>query len=559
MRRSPWTLWRACTAEMLRLLVVAAGVVVLLIALGAAVKPISDGLLSASDALTFITLAIPPMLAYALPLAGGFASTLVYHRMATDLEAVAAHAGGISHRALLAPALAVGLLCSASLVVLNEEVIPRFLERMQRLVTVDVARLIARQVERGQSVAFRDIMLHADAARSVPPPEGSGVIDQLLLTGFAGVVLRDGTPAGEATAARAKIWLLPAPAEGGVDERGLTRLVLQMEDVVAWREGSGVAASENSRLVQVIPDTFRDNVKFLSWRDLARIERTPERLNWVEPKRRALALALARVHGEGEIESAVRDAGRLRLLDERGHDVLLRAAHAAREGDAFVLRPPEGGAVVASFTRPGADEARPEHLVAAAEGARLTFEELEPDLGPRLALRLELRNARVRAQDRPGENPPLRALVALGGLSLPGDRLAEFLAMPSRALVEAARPLGEHNPLVRERLAGVHGLEGALRRLHHDVLAKRHERMALAASCLVMVLCGAVAALQLSTRLPLVVYLFTFAPAMAAMVTISGGQQVTVVHGAWGLVLMWSGVAGLALYTLAAFLRLARH
>jgi hypothetical protein len=55
------------------------------------------------------------------------------------------------------------------------------------------------------------------------------------------------------------------------------------------------------------------------------------------------------------------------------------------------------------------------------------------------------------------------------------------------------------------------------------------------------------------------VYLWTFFPAIASMVTISGGQQVTSAQGAPGLILMWSGVAGLGLYSLIVFRILAKH
>jgi hypothetical protein len=174
MLRPPRTLWRLYLMDLLRLVALAAGVLVTVIAFAGAVKPISDGVLDAADAVKYILLAIPPMLAYALPFAGGFASTLVYHRMATDLEATAAYASGVSHRSLLAPALGLALTCAACLVALNEQVIPRFLERMQRLVTTDVGRLIAQRVERGEGVAFKGVMLHADHVQRVAPRAGHG-------------------------------------------------------------------------------------------------------------------------------------------------------------------------------------------------------------------------------------------------------------------------------------------------------------------------------------------------------------------------------------------------
>ena len=89
-RRSPFLLWRWLGADLLRLVGLAAAVLVSVIALAATVKPVSDGLLQAENLVKFIFYSIPPMLAYALPFAAGFGTTLVYHRFAADNEATAA-------------------------------------------------------------------------------------------------------------------------------------------------------------------------------------------------------------------------------------------------------------------------------------------------------------------------------------------------------------------------------------------------------------------------------------------------------------------------------------
>ena len=81
----------------------------------------------------------------------------------------------------------------------------------------------------------------------------------------------------------------------------------------------------------------------------------------------------------------------------------------------------------------------------------------------------------------------------------------------------------------------------------------------MAASCFVIVIAGAVISLRLSRRLPMTVYMFTFVPAVICIVTISGGQQMTIQNGPSGLLLLWSGVAGLLAYTFFQLRALARH
>ncbi|CAG1006512.1 hypothetical protein PHYC_03333 [Phycisphaerales bacterium] len=569
-RRLPRTLWRCYTLEVLRLLGVTAGVLVTVIAFAGAIKPLSDGVLQAGEALTFILLAIPPMLAYALPFAGGFAATLVYHRISTDLEAVAAYAGGVSHRVLLAPALAMALLCAGSLVALNEQVIPRFLHRMQEMITVNVAKLISGQVARGQSVSFRNMMIYADSVRAVKPDPGSDVLEQLLMTRFGMIMLKDGEPTRQVTAARAKLWLLPAESgessgPASRSDEGQMRVIVQVEDVVASSEVGGVFVTNDTRVVLTVPNTFRDNVKFLTWREISRIRATPERLNWVDPKRKALAFTLAAKTAAQQFAASVRAGGVIELVDDRGNPVTIRTGGLVWKGSKWQLTPATGGVIEVRYTKvttraEGEGEVAAE-LVASAAAASLSPEPTEEQIERRVSFRLDLERARVREQGRLGDAPE-RALIPLPRLSPKDDSARAYLAMGSRELLAAARPWLDRpvpDAEVQDKVYGPAGLDGALRRLDHDVLAKRNERMALAASCLVMVLCGAVTALKFAARMPLTVYLFSFFPALACMVTISGGQQVTVKQGAPGLLLMWSGVAALALYTLLVYLRLRRH
>ena len=132
-RRAPVTLWVYVAAELWRLLLLTVAVLVTVIAFAAAVKPLADGKLGPAEAIKFMVLAIPPMLAYALPFAAGFAATLAYHRMAQDNELLAAHSGGIAHRSLLTPAVGTGFALFLALASLNEYAIPHFLRAMERL------------------------------------------------------------------------------------------------------------------------------------------------------------------------------------------------------------------------------------------------------------------------------------------------------------------------------------------------------------------------------------------------------------------------------------------
>jgi hypothetical protein len=157
------------TADLWRLMVLAAFVMVMVIAFAATVKPLAEGTLDPANALRFMLYAMPPMLAYALPFAAGFGATLVYHRMATDNEALAAHAGGVSHRAFMAPAFFTAAVLTVGGLFMHDQIIPEFLHRMQRMITVDLSRLVASEVARGNAIKQKNLLIFADQGKSFGP------------------------------------------------------------------------------------------------------------------------------------------------------------------------------------------------------------------------------------------------------------------------------------------------------------------------------------------------------------------------------------------------------
>ncbi|MBI1189285.1 MAG: LptF/LptG family permease [Tepidisphaera sp.] len=568
MRGFPFTLWRFFGLDLLRLVVVSAAVLVTVIAFAGAIKPLSDGSLQASDAARYIFYAIPPMLAYALPFAGGFAATLVYHRIGTDLEAIAAYAGGISHRVLLAPALLVALLCSVTLVVLNEAVIPAFLRQMQVMVTVDVGRLLTNSVSRGQSLSLNDnkLMLIADSAREIAPEPGSGVLSRVFMTHFAAVEFDEGEPAREVTARNATMWILPAPDSSGTDHPR-SAIYLRLEDVVAAQKGKGVAASrDHIDLGFPGPDIFNDNVKFLSWREMIALKDHPERMNWVDRRRVDLANVLAERHAVLSFQQQAAARGSFSMRDDRGREVVISCGSMSWKDDHWVLAPKSpGGEVEVRYTRSvalGADAAAGERVVPTVITA--AYATLTNDLGPanmsrRTHFRLTLENAQTRAAGEPVVRGAARSTITLEDVT-PGENLLdEYLKMHPRQLIEDARQFTDKPEPDPSVVGALRDCLGALDRLDNDIMSKLNERMALAASCIAMIMAGAVTALYLSRRQPLTVYLFSFFPALFTYVTISGGQQITTKQGEIGLLLMWSSVGVLLLYTLLVYLRLRRN
>ena len=73
----PRLLDRYILTDLLRTVLLTTGVLVMVIAFGAAIKPLaSESLLTAGQTAKYILLAIVPMLQFALPFAAGFAGTM---------------------------------------------------------------------------------------------------------------------------------------------------------------------------------------------------------------------------------------------------------------------------------------------------------------------------------------------------------------------------------------------------------------------------------------------------------------------------------------------------
>ena len=63
----PWTLWRHVAWELLRVFAVTASVIVTVIAFGAAAQPLADNSIGANTIFKYVTLAMVPMLQFAMP------------------------------------------------------------------------------------------------------------------------------------------------------------------------------------------------------------------------------------------------------------------------------------------------------------------------------------------------------------------------------------------------------------------------------------------------------------------------------------------------------------
>jgi len=109
MRNDSSILVRHVIAEIAKVLVLTTTVMVIVVAFGAVIRPLAQNLLGPFGVAKYVALATVPMLQFALPFAGGFAATLVTHRMVSDNEFLAMSVSGLSYRSIFRPHVVLGV------------------------------------------------------------------------------------------------------------------------------------------------------------------------------------------------------------------------------------------------------------------------------------------------------------------------------------------------------------------------------------------------------------------------------------------------------------------
>lgn len=537
-----------------------AAILVAVIAFAAGIKPLAEGKLGPAEMLKFMLLAVPPMLAYAVPFAAGFAATLVYHRMSQDNETVAARAGGVSHRSILFPALVSGLVLAGIMGVLNEQVIPRFLRSMEQLITQDMTKMMVGAIHRGEPLTVGGMHLHADSVKVLDPASdprvaATGAIDWLELTGVVFIeTSRDGQIRNEVIVEQAPVLLIQGPREDG------------SEGTTAWvypRHGVGVRGAEGLVLFDElnpvpleVPNAFEDDPKFLTFGELASLRANPDRMSFIRTRSRDLAHHLAERATTEQIAQELGRAQRVRVV-RSGEPLVIRASGMRWDPRELMWRldPVAGEDAVVIDERRGPEQSL---IELRAQAAWLYTELRTTDQGIDLTMNLRLDDVTSRGADDT-EVVGQRERRILKNIRPTRDPLSELLNLNADQLLERASPSVDVEDPDLFLIGPVIELRNRLDRLEREILSKRHERMAMALAAFVMVLTGSITALRLREASPLTVYLWSFFPALGSIIVISAGQQVTHDQGAIGLVLLWSGVLVPAAYALYAYSRLRKH
>jgi lipopolysaccharide export LptBFGC system permease protein LptF len=539
--RMPGILTRTMAGELLKTILLTTGVLVSVIAFGAAIKPLARNLLGGADILRYVALASVPMLQYALPFSAGFGATLVMHRMASDNEVVAMSAAGLSHGRILRPVMLLGVALLVVMLVLVNLVVPIFWTRMETMLARDVTRLLASSVERGEAFDLGDTRIYADDVFVQEDPEGTSAETRLVLAGVAAIqTADDGLPDTEFTADHATLDVYR------VDGRSI--LKLSLGDATVYR-------AEDETLVRMpaaepraidLGHRFQPNPKMFTFDRMLDVRANPLAFWRVRTHVDRLAEQVRSEEFRDAVAQAVSETGRLELRDARRGETwtIVASERADRDRDGLLRRP--------RIERRGGDGAS---IAAEVDAVRWTIARR----GGEAVVDLEIdRGESAEGEALTAERLP-RAVRSLGvvGINEPA-RLddASLLAWADDAMNDVDRTKGIRQSVSKE----MDSIARESEKLVWDIDARIHQRFAQAVTAPLLLLLGSILAIQLRHSTPLAVYLVAFLPAIADILLISGGEQ-TLRRGPsfLGYGLLWSGNLLLIVFCVAAWLRLRRH
>lgn len=570
----PWTLYRYILKELIRLLVVAAVVLVLLVSMGLAIQALIKGLLDPSGLLKFVFYTSPSMLQFALPFAAAFAATTVFHRMATDNEIMACSAGGLGYLTILGPVLGLGLVLMLGVYYLSNTLVPWFNQRAAEVIQKDVIRYMVLELQKGRAFRHRNWVIYASWAQERAPTQAE--VQKLLAEGseawpFRVIELRNvalctleerrqQAPSGqssvlvkqEGTAPRADIFLFR--------QNGQLLATAYLSEVSYFDAERGRVYLERTWVKPLpIPSPLRDKPHFRSGRALKELAVNPLKFDRVRTARDHLVEALAREELLRRILAAAQEGSdpwlQVTLIGPEQEHLVLRAGRISRQGDELILEKKGSQAVRVETWRQG-------RIVRRFEGqeARLIVRRGEFDPEPRA--HIELSRARVISTDE-AERPTGRGTehpsLTLAPLRWESSLTAELRSLPLEKLQELAWQRAETSPAVR---TAARELWQVVDRLGREIIAQLNMRAAAAVSCLLLLALGAVLAMNLSGRSVLGAFLWSFLLALLSVVLIHSGRNVLLgLQSRYlaGVGVIWSGNMLLTAVLTAAYLRRARH
>lgn len=576
----PWTLYRYILRELLKVLVLTTTVLVVVLSFGAAIGPMADGLLGPVTLVKFVLYTMPTVLGFALPFAGAFSATVVFHSMTKDNEILACRAGGMSYSRIFAPVAALGFVLMLVLLLLSNTVVPGFWKAAKKTVEGDVLGVLVSQLNQNRPymLGSNGMVLYADAAEVREPPANSSVgnlkAEQfIVMTGVAIGQYDKETKqvVNDTTASTASALLIR-------DENGRSYITLRLMNPVLFDAQSDLAqAFGQSGMFEtdqpiLLPDPISDEAVFFTFQDLMRLKHRPHDFDQVREAQSDLTAAVSRQQLSNLIVEALDRSTGLGFITLKGG---LANTYYRVSAPEFGTRTSDGVLMlIASQTQLiSIDKYDNPQLLGEPtrrfEGAYAEVAIRTDRFDGEPEARITMRNVRVLGLNDSGAVnnkeeyafPAMRypeQVLGVDPSTLTAEELNEWTlrdSMRDAAGVQQART----------------GLSFRIYQLKYMIEAELYTRLATALATPLLLLLGTLLAVKLHDRLPLVVFFWAFMLAIVSLVMIHTGSSMAeriqiedIINGSGGdrligVGVLWGGNLILLFVIARLYLRVARN
>jgi lipopolysaccharide export system permease protein len=518
----PWRFYTYMITNVLKQFVVTASILVVVIAFGAAVKPLSSGsLLNAFDTLKYLLLAIVPMLQFALPFAGAFAVTICVHRMAQDNEFIAMSVSGQSYARLLAPIIVFGLVLTIVVAILVQSIIPIFIGKMASAVAKDLPRMLAAKIQ--QHAPFVEDNLVIWAEDILLSPKGDDDLMYLQHVAYAKLG-NNGRVEMYLTASGAYVDVIR------VDDR--TSMTVQAENVTQWEQaqdlGGTLRSTQETRLTDAIelPSITNQSSAALTRDELIDLKSNPSDYSAVSEEAMRLQSNLILLTFLDSIQKQFGSNNSMKCSSKVSKRTLQIEASGLK-GSEFI--PP-----ITVIETPEIGETR----VYKPSAASIVIVQLEN--GEVDAITLQMTDVIV-GVGKVNENE--QETLSFSELHIEGVEIPPFVELNVSELLAIAD--SSDNAKIQRASKNVRKV---IESMHYHISGRIWQRWAVSVLPLLVIILGSILAIRFLQHMPLSVYARVFVPAVIALLLIfSGGQMIRDAKEFLGLSVMWVGNVGLVL------------
>ncbi len=487
---------------------------------GGVANMIKGASITSIELLQLLAFMIPVATTLTLPVAALLSTTNVYGRLSADNEFVACRASGINIHRLLLSAVVVAVGVGGFTFYFSNYVIPSFIRQIDTKARQEIDQLVNRELEMNKFIKVQDYVFHADAVQHIQGGEGDQK-DYIRIAGAAFIELEGGDAVRFGTAPHAVV-------EFDKTQR-LPQVRAQMIDVSVFdRSRLQYGQLSNQPFGPMpVPLPSKMKAKWLDLKDLFYYREVPEQLPEVQGRLKDIQQHIRERVCYDDVIQSLRDGRDWRVGNETVYVIKVGPELEYRQN-------PENGipllknVTVLEETREG------RRTYKAGSGSLRTTPGFRLAV-PRIGFVLE---DGVTMQQ--GERTVSKIKIELKSVPIPDHcvRLADEYTEQLLVDPDSVASLGQQIEDAKESLKGE--IDDQVR----IIIGVIHSRAAFSASCVVLIVLGAVLGIVFRGGQALVSFGLSCIPFALVIVTIIMGRQMAQNEGTetLGLIILWSGI-----------------